>query len=42
METINEWAFDRFEEPLLDEGEPIEIAHHLIRSSRTAMSEQSV
>ena len=42
IETINEWAFDRFEEPVLDEGEPIEIAHHLIRSSRTAMSEQSV
>lgn len=42
METINEWAFERFEEPVLDEGEPIEIAHHLIRSSHTAMSEQSV
>jgi hypothetical protein len=43
METINEWAFERFEEPLLDEGEPIEIAHHLIRSSHVSMtSEQSV
>jgi tellurite resistance protein len=43
METINEWAFQKFEEPLLDEGEPIEIAHHLIRSSQVSMtSEQSV
>jgi hypothetical protein len=42
METINEWAFERFEQPVLDEGEPIEIAHHLIRPSHTAMSEQSV
>ena len=43
METINEWAFERFEEPLLDEGEPIEIAHHLIRSSQVSMtSEQPV
>ena len=43
METINEWAFDRFEEPLLDEGDPIEIAHHLIRSSQVSMtSEQPV
>jgi tellurite resistance protein len=38
METINEWAFARFEEPVLDEGEPIEIAHHLIRPSHTAMT----
>jgi tellurite resistance protein len=43
METINEWAFERFEEPVLDEGEPIEIAHHLIRSSHVTMtSEQPV
>lgn len=41
METINEWAFARFDEPVLDEGEPIEIAHHLIRSSHIT-SEQSV
>lgn len=43
METINEWAYERFEEPVLDEGEPIEIAHHLIRSSYTVVtSEQPV
>ena len=40
METINEWAFERFEEPVLDEGEPIEIAHHLIRSSHNAMTSE--
>jgi tellurite resistance protein len=33
IETINEWSFQRFEEALLDDGEPIEIAHHLIRVS---------
>ena len=43
IETINEWAFERFEEPVLDEGEPIEIAHHLIQSVQTAItSEHSV
>jgi tellurite resistance protein len=31
IEAINEWAFRTFDEPLLDDGEPIEIAHHLIR-----------
>lgn len=40
IETINEWAFERFEEPILDEGEPIEIAHHLIRvKAATSTSE---
>jgi tellurite resistance protein len=34
MEIINEWAFQKFEEPILDQGEPIEIAHHLIRSGQ--------
>jgi tellurite resistance protein len=43
METINEWAFERFEEALLDEGDPIEIAHHLIRSGQVSMtSEQAI
>jgi len=40
METINEWAFERFEEPLLDEGEPIEIAHHLIRSGQVSITNE--
>ena len=31
IEAINEWSFQRFEEALLDDGEPIEIARHLIR-----------
>jgi TerB-C domain len=38
METINEWGFERFEEPVLDEGEPIEIAHHLVRSTHNVMT----
>jgi hypothetical protein len=29
IEAINEWSFERFEEALLDNGEPIEIARHL-------------
>jgi tellurite resistance protein len=40
IETINEWAFERFEEPVLDEGEPIEIAQHLIHSTMAMASEQ--
>jgi tellurite resistance protein len=40
IETINEWAFERFEEPVLDEGEPIEVAHHLIRSAQTTITSE--
>jgi tellurite resistance protein len=40
METINEWAFERFDEPVLDEGEPIEIAHHLIRVHQSTMTSE--
>ena len=40
METINEWGFERFEEPVLDEGEPIEIARHLIRSTHNVMTSE--
>ena len=40
METINEWAFERFEEPLLDDGDPIEIAHHLIRVPQPAFTSE--
>lgn len=40
METINEWAFERFEEPLLDDGDPIEIAHHLIRIPQTTFTNE--
>jgi hypothetical protein len=29
IEAINEWSFECFEEALLDNGEPIEIARHL-------------
>jgi hypothetical protein len=35
IEAINEWAFQRYEEPLLDDGEPIEIARHLFRVSES-------
>jgi len=31
IEAINEWSFQRYDEPLLDDGEPIEIARHLFR-----------
>jgi tellurite resistance protein len=40
IETINEWAFARFEEPLLDDGDPIEIAHHLIRIPQIAFTNE--
>jgi tellurite resistance protein len=29
LETINDWAFDRFDEPLLEPGDPIAAAEHL-------------
>jgi tellurite resistance protein len=32
IEAINEWSFEHFDEALLDEGDPIEIARHLIRA----------
>lgn len=35
IEAINEWSFQRYEEPLLDGGEPIEIARHLFRISES-------
>jgi tellurite resistance protein len=31
IEAINEWSFRRYEEAILDDGEPIEIARHLVR-----------
>jgi hypothetical protein len=31
IEAINEWSFQHYEEAILDDGEPIEIARHLIR-----------
>ncbi|MBZ0148628.1 MAG: hypothetical protein K8F62_13945 [Pseudorhodoplanes sp.] len=34
VETINDWSFERFEEPLLDEGPLIAIARHLIPDAR--------
>lgn len=40
METINEWAFERFDEPVLDEGEPIEIAHHLVRVHHSSITSE--
>jgi peptidoglycan hydrolase-like protein with peptidoglycan-binding domain/tellurite resistance protein len=30
IETINDWALEKFDEPLIDEGDPIEIAFHLL------------
>ncbi len=40
IEAINEWSFQRFEEALLDDGEPIEIARHLIRmTNQNSVSE---
>jgi tellurite resistance protein len=33
IETINEWSFQRFDEALLEDGELIEIARHLICSA---------
>lgn len=30
IETINDWAIERFDEPLIDEGDPIEIGFHLL------------
>lgn len=33
LETINEWAFDRFDEAVLDEGDPITVALSLLQPS---------
>lgn len=30
IEAINDWALEKFDEPLIDEGDPIEIAFHLL------------
>lgn len=30
LETINEWSFGHFEEPLIEDGEPLHLAAHLI------------
>ncbi|AWN44712.1 hypothetical protein DK389_21400 [Methylobacterium durans] len=29
LEVINEWGFDRFDEALIEDGDPVTIAHHL-------------
>lgn len=40
IEAINEWSFERFEEALLDNGEPIEIARHLFHVPQPEPSQQ--
>ena len=30
MEVINEWAFEKFDEPILEDGEPIEVYSDLL------------
>lgn len=34
IETINDWAFDRVGDPLIEEGDPIVVAVHLLSSLR--------
>lgn len=36
MEAINEWSFQQFDEPVLEDGDSIEIAHHLLRPQKNA------
>ena len=31
IETINEWGFDRYDEPVLEDGETIAVAEHLLQ-----------
>jgi hypothetical protein len=42
MEAINEWSFQRYDEALLDDGEPIEIARHLVRITEQAARKTDV
>lgn len=43
IETINDWAFERYGEGILDNnGEPIEIAHHLLRSPEVNSASEHV
>ena len=33
VETLNEWAFDRFDEPIIEEGETITVRRDLMEAA---------